>query len=485
MPLSFKDLREFIAFLEGKSELVHVKEEVDTELEITEITDRVSKSHGPGLFFEHVKGSDFPVVTNLFGSYQRIAWALGRKTFKDIQNIIPESLPSIPSSLKEALSALAGAVKLKKIKPKTVKNAPSQQIVLTDEADITKLPVLKCWPHDGGRFITLPLVITKDPETLTQNIGMYRMQIYDSKTTGMHWHVHHDGCQNFLKSDKQKPFEVAVALGGEPALIYAATAPLPHGIDEAYLASYLNGKPVELVKAKTVDLLVPANAEFIIEGYVVHGETQLEGPFGDHTGYYSLPDYYPVFHITAITHRIDAIYPATVVGRPPMEDCYLGKATERLFLPVINQIVPEIVDIDLPLEGVFHNCVIVSIEKAFPKQAFKVMNALWSLGQMMFSKFIVVADADVNIHDYSEVAWRVFNNVDPKRDIIIVEGPLDVLDHSSPNPYFGHKIGIDATRKTSEEGHPREWPEDIKMSENIKKLVDDKWDKYGIDSERS
>lgn len=480
MPNSFRDLREFVNFLEGKGELVRIKEMVDPILEVTEITDRVSKASGPALFFEKVKGSEFPVVINLFGSYKRTAWALGFESFDQIEQLIPDSMPSVPKSLREALGSLSKLAKLKKIKPRVVKKAPCQEVILSDEADLNKLPVLQCWPRDGGRFITLPLVITKDPQTNVQNIGMYRMQIYDAKTTGMHWHVHHDGAQNFEKSSKEKAFEVAVALGGEPALIYAATAPLPYGIDEAYLASFLNHRSIELVKAVTVDLLVPANAEFVIEGYVLHEESRLEGPFGDHTGYYSLPDHYPVFHVRAITHRKDAIYPATIVGKPPMEDCYLGKATERLFLPVIKQVLSEVVDIDLPFEGVFHNCVIVSIKKTYPKQAQKVMNALWSLGQMMFSKFIVVVDEDVDVRNYSEVTWRVFNNVDPKRDTMITEGPLDVLDHSSPHPYFGFKMGIDATRKWKEEGHPREWPEDIQMTEEIKRLVDQKWNKYGI-----
>lgn len=483
MPHTFKDLREYIRFLEKKGQIKRIKVEVDPVLEITEITDRVSKKVGPALFFENVKESRYPVVTNLFGSYERTAWALGFDSFSEIEKFFPEFLKLIPSSLKEAFSSLLELSKFRHFKPKLVQDAPCQEVVKTDDANLFEFPILKCWPEDGGRFITLPLVITKDPETGIHNVGMYRMQVYDEKTTGMHWHVHHDGAQNFLKSDRNKPFEVAVALGGEPALIYSATAPLPHNFSEYHLAGILNRKPIELVRAKTVDLLVPANAEIIIEGYVAHGETRLEGPFGDHTGYYSLEDYFPVFHVTAITHRKDAIYPATIVGKPPMEDCYLGKATERFFLPVIKQLVPEVVDIDMPLEGVFHNCVIVSIDKTFPKQAFKVMNALWSLGQMMFSKFIVVVDKDVNVHDYSEVAWRVFNNVDPKRDVLITEGPLDVLDHSAPNPYWGHKMGIDATRKMPEEGHPRKWPKDIVMTEDIKKLVDLKWKELGIDLE--
>jgi len=478
---SFKDLREFISLLDSRGQLKKVSTQVDPELEITEIVDRVSKMHGPALLFENVKGSRYPVAINLFGSYERTAWALGFDSFSEIENFLPQALDIIPTSLKDALAKLTEIARFRHFKPRVVKNAPSQQVVKTKDINLYEFPILKCWPENGGRYITLPLVITKDPETGTHNVGMYRMQVFDEKTTGMHWHIHHDGAQNFLKSDKSKPFEVAVALGGEPALIYAATAPLPYNVSEYMLAGVLNHRPIELVKAKTVDLLVPANAEIILEGYVLHDETRLEGPFGDHTGYYSLEDYFPVFHVTAITHRKDPIYPATIVGKPPMEDCYLAKATERLFLPVIKQVLPEVVDIDLPLEGVFHNCAIVSIKKTYPKQAFKVMNALWSLGQMMFSKFIVVVDSDVNVHDYSEVAWRVFNNVDPKRDLLFSEGPLDVLDHSSPTPYWGSKLGIDATRKMPEEGHPRKWPKDIVMTEEIKDLVDKKWKEYGIE----
>jgi len=481
MPRTFKNLREFISFLEERGHLRRITAEVDPVLEIAEITDRVSKAYGPALLFENVKGSSFPVVTNLFGSYERTAWALGRDSFDEIEHLIPHALPSVPSSLREAFAALAQLASLRKVKPRVVRRAPVQEVIHTDDADLSSLPVLKCWPKDAGRFITLPLVITKDPESGTQNIGMYRMQVFDGRTTGMHWHIHHDGAQNFMASNPDEPFPVAVALGGEPALTYAATAPLPRNIDETLLASFLNNAPVELVKAVTVDLLVPANAEFVIEGYVQHGELRREGPFGDHTGYYSLADDYPVFHVTAITHRADAIYPATIVGKPPMEDCYLGKATERFFLPIVKQVLPEVIDIDLPLEGVFHNCAIVSIKKTYPRQAQKVMSALWSLGQMMFSKFIVVVDDTVNVHDYSTVAWKVFNNVDPKRDILITEGPLDVLDHSAPQPYFGHKMGIDATRKWKEEGHPREWPDDIEMSEDIKRLVTERWKEYGID----
>lgn len=480
--MAFKDLRGFIDFLEKKGELKRVKTEVNPELEITEIVDRIVKSGGPALLFERVKDSEIPVVSNLFGSYNRMAWALGRESFGELENIVSEAIPRLPKTRSEGLKSLLKLASISRIKPKIVKNALCQEIVLEGEGvDLSRLPVLKCWPQDAGRFITLPLVMTKDPETGHQNTGMYRMQLFDRQATGMHWQIHHDGAQNFRRSDLNKPFEVAVALGSDPATIYSATAPLPHGLDEFIFSGFLRGEPVEVVRAKTVDLHVPANAEMIFEGYVLHGDERLEGPFGDHTGYYSLADEYPIFHVKAITMRKNPIYPATVVGKPPMEDCYMGKATERIFLPLIKAVLPEVKDIDLPLEGVFHNCAIVSVRKEFPKHAFKVMNALWSLGQMMFSKFIVVVDEHVNVHNYSEVTWRVFNNVDPKRDCLLSEGPLDVLDHSSNTPCYGAKMGIDATKKWPEEGHNREWPDEISMDEEVRKLVDERWAEYGLD----
>lgn len=480
---SFKNLREFIYFLEEKGELKRVKVEVDPELEITEITDRIAKRRGPALFFEKVKGSKIPVAINLFGSFQRMAWSLGRESFDQLEKVIPDFLPQeLPRSFKESLSLLSKLFQARKFKPKVIEKAPCQGIVLRgDEVNLNEIPILKCWPKDGGKFITLPLVFTRDPETGNQNMGMYRMQVFDERTTGMHWQIHHDGAQNFRKSPKDKPFPVAVAIGSDPATIYSATAPLPSNFDEIYFASFLRGEPLEVVKALNSDLLIPAEAEIVLEGYVIPGEERVEGPFGDHTGYYTPPDNYPVFHVEVITMRENPIYPATIVGKPPMEDCYLGKATERIFLPIIKAVLPEIVDIDLPFEGVFHNCVIVSIKKSFPKHANKVMNALWSLGQMMFSKFIVVVDEEVDVHNYSEVTWKVFNNVDPKRDIVLSEGPLDVLDHSSPTLYYGYKMGIDATKKWKEEGHTREWPDEIRMNEEVKKLVTERWKEYALD----
>lgn len=477
----FKNLRDFIKYLETKGQLKRITAEVDTDLEITEIADRMVKKGGPALLFENVKGSKFPLAINLFAGYDRISWALNATMLDDIPARLLEMLPDeMPGSWRDKLSALAKLGKLASLKPKEVKKAPCQEVVQTESFDLNDLPVLKCWPDDGGRFITLPLVITKNQNTGVQNVGMYRMQVFDGRTTGMHWHIHHDGAENFRSSTTER-FEIAVALGGDPATIYSATAPVPKGFDELFFAGLLRGRPIDVIKAKTVDLLVPAEAEFIIEGYVNHGETRREGPFGDHTGYYSLADDFPVLHVTCITHRAKPIYPATIVGKPPMEDCYMAKATERLFLPVLKAAVPEIIDMNLPLEGVFHNCAIISINKSYPKHANKVAHAIWGMGQMMFTKMIIIVDASVNAQDTSEVLWKVFNNVDPKRDILFTEGPLDMLDHSSPTPNYGSKICIDATKKWPSEGHIREWPDDIKMSDAIVKLVDEKWKTYGFE----
>ena len=477
------DLREFIAFLEDKKELIRIKKEVDPVLEITEITDRISKKGGPALLFEKVKGSPYPVAINLFGSYQRMAWALGLDDFSAIGKKFSSLLKADPEmKLRQKIEALFDLYKLSASKPKEVKKAPCQEIVKEKDFSLSDYPVLKTWPDDGGRFITLPLVITKDPETGKQNLGMYRMQVFDERSTGMHWHTHHDGAVNFRKTVKLgQRMEVAVALGGDPVTIFSATAPLPYNIEELFFAGFLRGKAVEVVKAKTVDLLVPANAEIILEGYVEAGDERIEGPFGDHTGYYSAAANYPVFHVTCITQRKDPIYPATIVGKPPMEDCYMGKATERMFLPFIRMQFPEVVDMNLPLEGVFHNCALISIKKSYPMHAHKIINAIWGLGQMMFTKFVFIFDEEVDVQNTSEVAWKAFNNVDPARDIIISQGPLDVLDHSAPRPIYGAKMGIDATKKWPEEGYQREWPDEIHMSDEIKKLVEKRWKEYGIE----
>ena len=486
--MAFKDLREFIDELEQRGLLKRITAEVDCELEITEITDRVSKMEGEknvALLFENVKGYDMPVLMNAFGSMERMAIALGVEKLDDVGDELREilKLPYISLQHKTDLLSIIPTAKRAINFPKYVKKAPCQEVVIEDEPTLDKFPILKCWPQDGGRFITLPLVFTKNPETGKRNVGMYRLQKYDGQTTGMHWHIHKNGAENYraYQAAGKDRIEVAVAIGTDPVLTYAATAPLPRDIDEMVFAGLLRHKSVEMVKCVSVDVEVPATSEIVLEGYVKTDELRREGPFGDHTGYYSLADDYPVFHITCITHRKNPIYPATVVGKPPMEDCYLAKATERIFLPFLQQMMPEIVDINLPLEGVFHDCAMVSIKKSYPQQAKKVMQAIWGMGQMMFTKMIIVVDAHVNVQDTKEVWWRVFNNIDAKQDLVMVEGPLDVLDHSSPMPKWGTKIGIDATKSWPEEGHTREWPDEITMSEDIRAMVDRKWKDLGIE----
>lgn len=479
--MAYRDLQDFIRVLEEKRLLKRIKVEVDSNLEITEITDRISKAYGPALLFENVKDSPYPVLINAFGTYERLNLALEVNEIDDIAKDI-ESFMDVSSylGLINKIKSVPKLARLARIFPKKVDKAPCQEVV--EEPDLTKLPVLKCWPEDGGRFITLPLVITKDPETGLQNMGMYRLQVYDEKTTGMHWHLHKDGREIYEKYKKLGgKMPVSVALGCDPATIYSATAPLPKEIDEMIFSGFLRKSPLEIVKCKTNDIYVPANAEFILEGYVNIDELKMEGPFGDHTGYYSLKDLYPVFHVTCITRRKNPVYPATVVGKPPMEDCYLGKATERIFLPLIKLQLPEIVDMNFPLEGVFHNCVIVSIKKRYPGHAKKVMHALWGMGQMMYTKMIIIVDEHINPHDLSTVAWKVFNNIDAARDVVIVDGPLDALDHASPLPHYGHKMGIDATKKWPSEGHTREWPDDIEMTPEIRDLVSRRWREYGFE----
>jgi 4-hydroxy-3-polyprenylbenzoate decarboxylase len=485
--MSFNDLREFIAALEKKGWLKRISQPVDCELEITEITDRISKMTGDknvALLFENVKGYDIPVLMNAFGSMERMAFALGVEKIDDIAAEISEifRLPYISMQNKLDLLKLIPAARKAINFPKYVNSAPCQEVVIKDKPSLDKFPILKCWPGDAGRFITLPLVFTKNPRNGKRNVGMYRLQVFDEKTTGMHWHIHKNGTENYrAHHELGKPhMEVAVAIGTDPAVTYAATAPLPKDIDEMIFAGFLRKKSVELVKCKTVDLEVPATAEIILEGYVNFDETRTEGPFGDHTGYYSLAGEYPVFHITCITHRKNPVYAATIVGKPPMEDCYMAKASERIFLPALKLHIPEIVDINLPLEGVFHNCVVVSINKTYPQQAKKVMHAIWGMGQMMFTKMIIVVDSHVNVADMSEVWWRVYNNIDAKRDVVMVDGPVDALDHSSPMPNWGTKMGIDATRAWPEEGQARPWPDEIVMSREIKDIVDKKWKDLGV-----
>lgn len=482
--MAYKDLQDFIRQLDEKGLLKRIKIEVDSELEITEIADRISKQYGPALLFENVKGSPYPVLINAMGTYERMSMALGVEKLDDIGNDIEEFIDmSNYLGIMKKVKSLPKLARMATVFPIKLPTKGSCQEIIEKEPDLTKLPILMCWPGDAGRFITLPLVITKDPETDIQNMGMYRLQVFDKNTTGMHWHLHKDGREIY---EKYKALggrmPVSVALGCDPAITYSATAPLPKMIDEMMFAGFLRKSPVKLVKSITNDLYVPADAEFIIEGYVdVNEDLRLEGPFGDHTGYYSLADYYPVFHVTCITHKKNPVYPTTIVGKPPMEDCYMGKATERIFLPLLKMQHPEIVDINFPLEGVFHNCVIVSIKKRYPGHAKKIMNSLWGIGQMMYTKMIIVVDENINPADLSTVAWKVFNNIDAKRDVVISEGPLDALDHASNLPHYGHRMGIDATKKWTSEGHTREWPEDIEMTEDIKELVSKRWAEYGIE----
>jgi 4-hydroxy-3-polyprenylbenzoate decarboxylase len=469
-------LRAFMERLSGDGQLAVVEAEVDPYLEMAEIVDRASKAHGPAVLFESVKGHSMPVLMNQFGSARRMELALGAPLDTVAARIEGLLDLQIPTGLVGKVKALGQLRELASFAPKTTRSGLFREVVV-DPPDVTRLPVVTTWPGDGGPFITLPVVITKD-RAGRRNAGMYRLQVFDARTTGMHWHVHHDGAANYRESDGR--LEVAVALGTDPAVTYAATAPLPPGIDELMFAGFLRGRAIETAPCSSVDLEVPADAEIVLEGYVERGETRPEGPFGDHTGYYSLVDEYPVFHLTAMSHRRDAIYPATIVGKPPMEDCYLGKATERLFLPLLRLTLPEIVDMDLPVEGVFHDCAVVSIRKAYAGHARKVASAIWGMGQMMFTKFVVIVDEQVDVHDPSEVAWRVFNNVDPERDCVIVKGPLDALDHSSPTPRYGAKMAIDATRTWPEEGYSREWPEELEQDPAVVARVTDRWHEFGL-----
>jgi 4-hydroxy-3-polyprenylbenzoate decarboxylase len=464
--------------LEREGELVRVTAEVDPHLEVTEIVDRTVKAGGPALLFENPKSSH-PLLINQFGTERRMCLALGVERLDDVAARLEDVLEMQPPQ--GLVDKVRGLKKLKSIAdsmPKTSRGGPAQQVVLTgDDVDLTRLPIQTCWPGDAAPFITLPAVITKDPRSGGRNVGMYRMQVLDRNTTAMHWQIHKDGRADYLATDGR--IEVAVALGLDPVTTYTASAPLPKHIDELMLAGFLRGEPVELVSAKTVDLEVPNNAEIVLEGYIEKDELTAEGPFGDHTGFYTAAEPFPVFHVTAMTMREDAIYPSIVVGKPPAEDAWLGKATERIFLPAVRMTVPEIVDYDLPVAGVFHNCCIVSIRKAFPGHAKKVMHAIWGLGMLSLTKAVVVVDEHVDVHDYGQVFFYVGANVDPARDVVISEGPLDHLDHAPTHQFFGGKLGIDATAKGPDEG-TRPWPEEIEMSEEIRTLVDRRWDEYGI-----
>ncbi len=484
--MAFSSIREFIDFLERKGDLRRIAEPVSRDLEITEITDRTIKSDGPALLFENVQGFRMPLAINLFGAHRRMAWALGVEDVEEVAERVTKLLGMVqgpPEGIMPKIKAVGDLASAARSRPKVVRNAPCQEVVITGkDIDLNEFPILKCWPLDAGRFITLPLVISRDPATGNRNVGIYRMQVYDERTTGMHWQSHKVGARHAREglAENAERLDVAVALGGDPVTVWSGSMPLPPDMDEFVAAGFIRGKPVELVQCETVDLQVPAEAEIVLEGYVVPGEMRPEGPFGDHTGYYSPAADYSVFHVEAVTRRRDPIYLTTMVGRPPTEDYFMGRASERIMLPALRLTLPEVVDYNMPAEGIFTNYVLVSIKKEYPGHAQKVMYALWGIGQMMLVKAVVVFDEHVNVHDPSEVAWRIGANVDPRRDIVIVDGPVDDLDHASASPRYGSKIGIDATAKEAMEGISREWPPEIVMSEEIKSLVDEKWPKLGI-----
>ena len=474
--MAYESLREFVQKLDAAGELKRISVEVDPVLEITEVVDREMKLPGGGkaLLFEKCKGSQFPLLINAYGSTKRMAMALGVNDVEDIARELEGLLKAKPpTSFKEAIALLGTAFELRHAKPKSVKSGTSKQIV-QQKPNVATLPIQKCWPQDAGRFVCMPLVITRDPDNGSRNVGTYRMQVIDERTTFMHWQLHKTGARHWRRyMELKQRMPVAVALGGDPVYAFAATAPLPDGVDEMMLAGFLRKKSVEMVKCDTNDLEVPADCDFVLEGYVEPEEKlDLEGPFGDHTGYYTLPEPYPKFHIERITHRRDAIYPSTIVGVPPMEDFYMGTASVRIFLPVFKANFNEIVDMALPAEGVFHNLVVVSIKKQFPYHAMKVMHGLWGMGQMMFTKYIVVVDHDVDVHNTSEVLFRLCANTDPQRDSIFTKGPADVLDHATTELAVGTKLGIDATHKLPGEGHHRGWPPLIRMSEDVRSRID-------------
>lgn len=529
--MAYNDLRDWIAALERAGELKRIKTEVDPILEITEITDRLSKAGrggnlpgmtagGPALLFENVKGHPgAQVLINQFGSARRMNLALEVDSLDSIAERIHQFMDvKSPQGLLDKIKMLPMLADLGKFFPKTVSSGPCKEVIKKDKFSLLDLPVLQCWPKDAGRFITLPCVITRDPKTGKRNVGMYRMQICDERTAGMHWQRQKIGAEHYRErmraataantagdgcatrsaavdimarssggsvlAEGPRPagkMEVAVAIGTDPALTFSAIAPAPPDVEEYMIAGFLRQSPVELVKCETVDLEVPANAEIILEGYVNLDELRTEGPFGDHTGFYSLADEYPVFHLTCMTHRRNPVYATTIVGKPPMEDAWMGKAVERIFLPLMRVTIPELVDVNLPVEGIFHNLMIVSIKKSYPGQARKVMNAIWSLGQAMFTKCIIVVDEDVNVQDIADVTLKALNHIDPERDIQFTLGPVDSLDHASRLPNFGSKMGIDATRKWPSEGFNRPWPDEILMDEKTRALVDKKWKDYGIE----
>ncbi len=482
--MGFDDLREFIKRLEKTEQLKRITVEVDAHLEISEITDRVSKRGGPALLFENVRGFSIPVLINALGSRERMLMALGVKDYSEISDRILELTDvKSPQGLLEKIKMIPRLADLGRIFPKVSRDGPCKEKILREgQFSLRDLPIIKCWPEDGGEYITMPLVFTKNPVTGKRNCGMYRMQVYDEKTTGMHWQIHKHGAQHFrtLRREGGSRLDVAVAIGSDPITVFSAILPLPEDLDEMMIAGFLREKPVEMVRCETIDVEVPANAEIVLEGYVDSSERRTEGPFGDHTGYYSLEDEFPVFHVTCVTHRKRPIYQTTIVGKPPMEDCWMGEAIERIFLPLMQRQFSEVVDYHMPFAGVFHNLMIVSIKKNYPGHARKVMNGIWSLPQAMFTKCIVIVDDDTDVRDLNIVAWRVLNNIDPERDIQFMLGPVDQLDHASRLPNFGSKMGIDATRKWKSEGFERPWPRELEMSEDVRRRIDSLWPKLGL-----
>jgi 4-hydroxy-3-polyprenylbenzoate decarboxylase len=520
--LAYDDLRQWIAALDRAGELKKIRAEVDPILEVAEITDRVSKIPasvksslgGPALLFQNVKGHPgSQVLINQFGSACRMNLALEVDALDEVADRIRHFMDvKSPQGFLDKVKMLPMLAEMGKFFPKTISNGPCKEIIKRDNFSLLDFPILQCWPKDAGRFITLPCVVTRDPNTGKRNVGMYRLQVFDERTTGMHWQrqkvgaehyreMLRRGAQNQIDAGARVParaavdimarssggsvllegdapsgkMEVAVAIGTDPAITFSAIVPAPPDVEEYLIAGFLRQKPVELVKCETVDLEVPASSEIVLEGHVHLDELRTEGPFGDHTGFYSLEDLYPVFHLSCITHRKDPIYSTTIVGKPPMEDGWMGKAVERIFLPLMKLTIPEIVDINLPVEGIFHNLMLVAIKKSYPGQARKVMNAIWSLGQAMFTKCIIVVDEDVNVQDIAEVTLKVLNHIDPERDIQFTLGPIDSLDHASRLPNYGSKMGIDATRKWASEGFTRPWPDEILMDAKTKALVDGKW----------
>jgi 4-hydroxy-3-polyprenylbenzoate decarboxylase len=482
--LAYRDLRDFISRLDKEGELRRISVEVDPVLEITEITDRVSKANGPALLFERPKGSKFPLLINSVGSARRMNLALEVNDLDDVAERIRSFLNlQSPQGLFDKLRMLPKLAELGSFFPKSVKSGPCKEVIKKNGFSLFDFPILKCWPQDGGRFITWPMVITKNPETGKRNVGCYRMQVFDERTTGMHWQTQKHGADHYRSARARSvagKLDVAVAIGSDPATALAGILPIPPDLDEFMFSGFLRRESVEMVQCETVDLEVPANSEFVLEGYVDLSELRTEGPFGDHTGFYSLEGKYPAFHITCVTHRKDPIYLTTIVGPPPQEDYWMGHAIERIFLPVMMMQFPEIVDVAMPAEGIFQNLMIVAIRKSYPGQARKIMNAIWSLGQAMFTKVVVVVDHDVDVQNSREVVWKALCAIDPERDVEFVLGPVDTLDHAARMQDYGSKMGIDATRKWASEGYSGRWPDEIKMDDATKQRVGDMWNRLGI-----